>query len=407
MHDEHSADAARAAPNAASVGVVTPDDRAVVLVVDDNPENLTVVGELLQGEYHVRAANSGERALALALQPPSPDLILLDVMMPGMDGHEVLTRLRANARTAEIPVIFVTAMDAPEDELWGLNLGAVDYIAKPIRPAIVLARVRTQVERKRARDLLRDHNAWLEAEIARRMRENQAMQDVSIRALAMLADLRDHETGGHLRRTQAYVRVLAQALRHHPRFSDQLNDRTIDAIAKSAPLHDIGKVGIPDHILLKPGRLTPDEWVIMQTHAALGAQAIERAERDADRPVEFLAYAKEIAHRHHERWDGSGYPDGLVGDAIPISARLMALADVYDALASRRVYKPALPLDTVQQTIVAERGLHLDPDVVDAFAAHRATFEAIAARYADRPDARADDRTTQTVPLRTKDGRLY
>jgi len=319
-------------------------ERPVVLVVDDNPENLTVIGELLQGEFRVRAANSGARALALAQLVPAPDLILLDVMMPGMDGHEVLRRLRSDSLTAEIPVIFVTAMTTAEDELWGLSLGAVDYIGKPIRPGVVLARVRTQIELKRHRDALRYQNIWLEAEITRRMRENQEVQAVSIRALAQLADLRDQETGQHLRRTQEYVRILAQALRHHPRFADQLDDRRIDAIAKSAPLHDIGKVGIPDHILLKPGRLTPEEWAVMQTHAALGAQAIEQAERDAERSIEFLTYAKEIARHHHERWDGSGYPDRLAGDAIPLSARLMALADVYDALASRRVYKAPLPV---------------------------------------------------------------
>ena len=370
-------------------------ERPVVLVVDDNPENLTVIGELLQGEFRVRAANSGARALALAQLVPAPDLILLDVMMPGMDGHEVLRRLRSDSLTAEIPVIFVTAMTTAEDELWGLNLGAVDYIGKPIRPGVVLARVRTQIELKRHRDALRNQNVWLEAEITRRMRENLEVQDVSIRALAMLADLRDQETGQHLRRTQEYVRILAQALRHHPRFADQLDDRRIDAIAKSAPLHDIGKVGIPDHILLKPGRLTPEEWAVMQTHAALGAQAIEQAERDAERSIEFLTYAKEIARHHHERWDGSGYPDRLAGDAIPLSARLMALADVYDALASRRVYKAPLPVAEVAAMIVAERGRHLDPDVVDAFVAKRAEFESIAAHYVDHPS----QEVIQTVAL--------
>ncbi len=384
-----------AQPTTGGPGSAVTNDRPTVLMVDDNPENLTVIGELLQGEYQVRAANSGERALALAHLEPTPDLILLDIMMPGMDGREVLTRLRADPDTADIPVIFVTAMAEPEDELWGLKLGAVDYIAKPIRPGAVLARVRTQIELKRHRDRLRNENAWLEAEVARRMRENQEVQAVSIRALAQLADLRDQETGQHLRRTQEYVRILALALRHHPRFASQLDDRKIDTIAKSAPLHDIGKVGIPDHILLKPGRLNEEEWTVMKTHAALGAQAIERAERDVDRTIDFLIYAKDIARHHHERWDGKGYPDGLAGDAIPLAARLMALADVYDALASRRVYKDALPLDQVAEMIIAERGRHLDPDVVDAFVARRSDFEAIAGYYVDHPATE----TIKTVAL--------
>ncbi|MDP3638478.1 MAG: response regulator, partial [Azonexus sp.] len=300
-----------------------------ILIVDDTPENLSVLGELLQPTYRVRAANSGRRALQIARGKTAPDLILLDVMMPDMDGYQVLVALRADPATRNIPVIFVTAMDATEDEERGLNCGAVDYITKPVRPIIVLARVRAQLEVKRARDFLRDQNSFLEAEVARRMGENQLIQQVSIHALARLAETRDPETGNHLRRTQEYVRTLANGLKNHPRFSAYLTETTIDALAKSAPLHDIGKVGIPDHILLKPGKLTPEEWEIMKTHAELGSNAIEHAEADAEKPVVFLSIAKEIAHYHHEKWDGSGYPAGLAGDAIPISARLMALADVF------------------------------------------------------------------------------
>lgn len=354
-----------------------------ILVVDDAPENLTVLGELLQPAYRVRAANSGQRALEIAASIPQPDLILLDVMMPVMDGYAVLERLQANPQTRDIPVIFITAMDAIEDEEHGLELGAVDYITKPLRPSIVLARVHTQLELKRARDWLRDQNTFLEAEVARRMSENQLIQDVSINALARLAETRDPETGNHILRTQEYVRVLGSRLQRHSRFSDFLTDHTVVLLAKSAPLHDIGKVGIPDNILLKPGRLEPDEWEIMKTHAKLGSDAIERAERDIEHPVEFLALAKEIAHWHHERWDGSGYPDGLAGDAIPISARLMALADVFDALINRRVYKEPIPFAASCEIIVAERGRHFDPDVVDAFTAAIEEFKAIARRYSD------------------------
>ena len=364
--------------------VASPDHHsAVVLIVDDTPENLAVLGEFLQPNYRVLVANSGRRALAIATVNPQPDLILLDVMMPEIDGYQVLAELRQNPRTAQIPVIFVTAMDALEDEQRGLDLGAIDYITKPLRPPIVLARVRVHLELKAARDRLRDQNSFLEAEVARRMAENQLVQDVSIHALARLAETRDSETGNHIHRTREYVRALAVRLQGHPRFAAFLSDRTIRLLVKSAPLHDIGKVAIPDHILLKPGKLTAEEWELMKTHAQRGSEAIEQAERDAEQPVEFLALAKEIAHYHHEKWDGSGYPEGLAGDAIPIPARLMALADVFDALISRRVYKPPLPFAEARTLILAERGRHFDPDVVDAFAAVFDQFAVIARRYSD------------------------
>ncbi|MBK8917873.1 MAG: two-component system response regulator [Betaproteobacteria bacterium] len=357
--------------------------QATILIVDDTPENLTVLGELLQPTYRVRAANSGRRALQIAAGDPTPDLILLDVMMPEMDGYEVLAQLRAKPRTRDIPVVFVTAMDSTEAEERGLDGGAVDYITKPLRPAIVLARVRTQLELKLARDWLRDQNTYLEAEVSRRMSENQLIQEVSIHALARLAETRDPETGNHLRRTQEYVRCLARELRAGGRHAEALGDRAIETLARSAPLHDIGKVGIPDHILLKPGKLTPQEWEIMKTHAALGSEAIAQAERDAAESVEFLAVAKEIAHYHHEKWDGSGYPEGLRGEAIPLSARLMALADVFDALISRRVYKPPMPYQEAREIIVSGSGSHFDPAVATAFEAAFEQFCGIAERYQD------------------------
>ncbi|MFA7292670.1 MAG: two-component system response regulator [Rhodocyclaceae bacterium] len=356
---------------------------ATILIVDDTPENLTVLSEVLQPTWRVRAANSGRRALQIAAGEHVPDLILLDVMMPDMDGYEVITRLKADPRTAEIPVIFVTAMDATEDEERGLDHGAVDYITKPLRPGIVRARVRTHLELKRAKAQLQGENRTLEAEVAHRLRQNQIIQEVSIHALARLAETRDPETGNHLRRTQGYVRTLAEALQLHPRFADYLQPHTIELLVRSAPLHDIGKVGIPDHILLKPGKLTPEEWTIMQTHSRLGHDAIENAEQDAEETVEFLSIAKEIAHYHHEKWDGSGYPKGLAGDNIPISARLMALADVFDALICRRVYKAPMPVAQAREIILEGRGSHFDPDIVDAFTLTFATFDEIAQRYSD------------------------
>ena len=364
-------------------GPATSVTRQTILIVDDQPENLAALGELLQPAYQVRAAVSGQRALQIAVSDLAPDLILLDVMMPEMDGYAILARLRWDVRTCNIPVIFLTARDTIEDEQRGLDLGAVDYLSKPVQPAILLARVRTQLELKQARDRLQDQNAFLEAEVARRMGENLLIQEVSIHALAHLAETRDPETGNHLRRTKEYMRTLARQLQSHPRFAAFLSDRNIDLLVRSALLHDIGKVGIPDHILLKPGPLTPDEWVIMKTHSQLGSAAIEQAERDAEKPVEFLTLAKEITHWHHEKWDGSGYPDGLVGEAIPLSARLMALADTFDALISRRVYKPPMPFIQARAIIAGERGQHFDPDVVDAFLVVATEFQAIAERYGD------------------------
>lgn len=360
--------------------------RPVVLLVDDTPENLSVLGELLQPFYRVRVANSGTRALNVVASEPRPDLILLDVMMQDMDGYEVIQRLRADPATRDIPVIFVTALDATEDERKGLELGAADYITKPVRPAIMHARVRAQLELKRARDRMHDENVWLESQVALRRDENQRLQDVSLRALASLASTRDNETGNHILRTQGYVRVLCEHLAARGRHSSVLTPDGIRFITMAAPLHDIGKVGIPDSILLKPGALDDAEWKVMRTHAEMGAAAIRRAmEEDGGdtRPFGFLLAAIEIAHFHHEKWDGSGYPQGLKAEAIPLPARLMALADVFDALISRRVYKPPFSLEDATAIIVEGRGSHFDPELVDAFVERREDFFAIARRHAD------------------------
>jgi len=359
------------------------DSRPVVLIVDDSSVNLHVLSDLLRPKYRVLAALSGEAGLRVAGALPKPDLILLDVMMPGMDGYTVLARLRENTETRDIPVVFLTALAGAEDEERGLQLGAADYIAKPIKPAVVLARVNTQLEAKQARDWLKDKNSLLEAEVSKRMAENDLTQRLSIRALAHLAEIRDQETGNHILRTQGYVQYLANALCRNPRFSASLDARSIDLLGRSAPLHDIGKVGIPDSILRKPGKLSPQEWEVMKTHAKLGRDAIEKAEQDIEKPLAFLSLAKEIAHWHHEKWDGSGYPDGLAGDDIPVSARLMAVADVFDALVSVRVYKPALPYEEARAIIAQGRGKHFDPDMVDAFLADFESYVAISERYRD------------------------
>ena len=359
-------------------------DKATVLVVDDTPANLSLMTGLLRDIYKVKAAIDGEKALRIAQSDAPPDLILLDIMMPGMDGYEVCRRLQANPVTRDIPIIFLTAKAGIEDEKMGLELGAVDYITKPISPPIVLARVRNHLALKASADFLRNKADFLEAEVVRRTAEVMAIQDVTIMAMASLAKTRDSDTGNHIRRTQHYVKVLAQHLRKHPRFASVLDDdRYIALLFKSAPLHDIGKVGIPDRILLKPGKLTFEEFEIMKTHTTLGRDAIQAAEEHLGMKVEFLNLAKEIAYGHQEKWDGSGYPQGAAGEAIPVGARLMAVADVYDALISRRVYKEGMPHDKAAAIIVQGRGQHFDPDIVDAFVAVQDQFQAIAQRFAD------------------------
>lgn len=358
-------------------------ERQTLLIVDDAPENLALMTGLLKDKYIVKVANSGERALEIIASQPLPDLVLLDVMMPGIGGLEVCRQLKNNARTAEIPVIFLTSMAEMEDEQAGLDAGAVDYIIKPISPAIVHARVKTHLKLKAAADFLSDRNEFLSLEVERRTRQVQVIQDVTIMAMASLAETRDNETGNHLRRTQHYVRLLAKTLQSHPRFCEVLSEDMIEALFKSAPLHDIGKVGIPDRILLKRGRLTPEEFEIMKTHTVLGRDTIAAAEKLLGTPSSFLRCALEIAHSHQEKWDGSGYPMGLAGDDIPVSARLMALADVYDALISRRVYKPAFPHAQAVDIIREGRARHFDPDMVDAFLLISDEFQKIGRLYAD------------------------
>jgi putative two-component system response regulator len=358
-------------------------EKPTILVIDDTPENLALMQLLLHEQYQLQCANSGERGLAMALADTPPDLVLLDIMMPGMDGYEVCTRLKSNPKTRAIPVIFLTSRRSPEDEEKGLGLGAVDYITKPISPAICLARLRTHLSLKASADFMRDKTAFLESEVAKRTRELNAMQEVTILAMASLAETRDSDTGNHIRRTQHYVRALGWKLSSHPRFRDYLSVATITLLYKSAPLHDIGKVGIPDRILLKKGRLTAEEFEIMKTHTTLGRDAIAHAEAALGLELEFLHMAKEIAYSHQEKWDGSGYPQGLAGDRIPISARLMAVADVYDALISRRVYKEPMPHADAVEIIKHASGQHFDPDVVEAFVQIHQQFYAIALTYVD------------------------
>ncbi len=351
-----------------------------ILLVDDNTTNLQVLREALDGQgYKLLVAKSGPSALTI-VEKAAPDLILLDIMMPEMDGYEVCARLKKEPQTMNIPVIFITAMTDQEDEAKGLALGALDYITKPINPELVGARVRNQLELKRHRD-------HLEEMVKRRTRELELTQAILIEGLATLTECRDPETGGHIKRTQNYVKALALKLKDHDRFCEQLSDETIELLYLSAPLHDVGKVGVRDDILLKAGKLTDEEFEEMKKHTTIGHQTLQMIERKLGQST-FLHCAREIAYTHQEKWDGSGYPQGLAGDEIPIAGRLMALADVYDALISKRVYKPPMSHEEASAIIVKGRGGHFDPDVVDAFVALGNTFRNIALAYADYDEER-------------------
>jgi len=362
-------------------------DRPTILIVDDTPDNIMLLSRLLKDKYNTKVATNGTLALQIAQATPSLDLILLDVMMPGLDGYETCRRLKANPATAGIPVIFLTAKNQAEDEALGLALGAVDYITKPVSPAILFARVATQLTLLDARRQLQAHNENLEKLVQDRTAQLALMQEAIILAMASLAETRDSsgvQAGdGHLRRTQRYVRALAQHLRGHPRFAAELTDVNIDLLYRSAPLHDIGKVGIPEHILLKQGQLDREEFEVMKLHAVYGRDTIMLVEKHIGGTNGFLMFAREIAHSHQEKWDGSGYPDHLAGEQIPLSARLMAVADVYDALISRRVYKPAFTHRQALDVMRKGRGTHFDPDVLDAFFEIEDQFAAIAGEFRD------------------------
>jgi cyclic di-GMP phosphodiesterase len=376
---------------------MSKERKPCILVVDDQADNRLILEDLLGRQYEVHVLADGRHALDYLESGGSADLILLDVLMPVMDGFETCRRIKATPALRDIPVLFITSLEGAADEEYGLTLGAEDFIHKPFSPSVVLARVRTHLKLAQASHFLRDRNEALEQLVAERtqeilrqsdelMRSKQALiaaQWATISAFCSLADARDNETGNHIRRTQNYIRVLAERLKGHPRFRDELTDEAIQSLYKSAPLHDVGKVAIPDAILGKPGPLTPEEWAVMKRHTEFGRDAILQAERELGESAGFLRCAREIAYSHHERWDGTGYPEGLAGDEIPLSARLMAVVDVYDALISRRVYKAPYPHEQAVAMIAAGRGSHFDPDVAQAMIDIADEFGDIARRFGD------------------------
>ncbi len=286
--------------------MVMSESSPIILIVDDVPSNLDILGEILKPYFRINCATSGQKAISMAQKDPQPDLILLDVMMPEMDGFSVCRELKDSARTRHIPVIFVTAMNESANEETGFAVGGVDYLTKPVCPQIVLARVRTHLQLHRQQQIL-------EEKVCERTLELQLARDVAIFGLSALAEKRDNETGDHINRTRHYVKTLALALQRISPYCDLLDDLSIELIFKSAPLHDIGKVGIPDAILLKPGKLTPQEFGIMKTHTTIARDAILQGEKalGIDGSTSFLSLAREVAYSHHERWDGAGHPPGV------------------------------------------------------------------------------------------------
>ena len=327
-------------------------EKPVVLVVDDTETNIDVLLEILSDDYEVSVALDGESALEIAFED-QPDIILLDIMMPGLDGYEVCRRLKQHKETFEIPVIFVTAKSEVADEAKGFDLGGVDYIAKPISPPIVKARVRTHVQLKLAQDLLANQNHILEDKVSQRTCELRETQQDIIRKLCRAAEFRDNETGLHVIRMSHYARIIGVAY--------GMNAHDAALLLNASPMHDVGKIGIPDSVLLKPGKLTVEEFKIIQSHPKIGAEIIGVN----DSPL--LQMARDIAYTHHEKWNGTGYPQGLRGEDIPLAGRITAVADVFDALTTVRPYKKEWPVEKALELIQQESGLHFDPDLVTAF----------------------------------------
>lgn len=374
--------------------------RQKVIAVDDQPDNLLIIEDYLGKSYDVITFNLGQAMIDYFESGQKADLVLLDIVMPMPDGYALCNWLKHNPITRDIPVIFLTGLESTDEEAYALSIGAEDFIHKPLSPPVLGARVRNHLLLSQVRHALQNQNRGLEKLVIERTRKIQEQSDELVRrteqlisaqsaiisAFCALVEARDNETGNHVRRTQHYLLALCEKLVHHPRFATELTQANIQLMFKSAPLHDIGKVAIPDHILLKPGKLTPEERLIMQRHAEFGAEAIAAAEREiGEGSASFLGYARQIALTHHERWNGSGYPRGLAGDAIPLAGRLMAVADVYDALISRRSYKPAFPHEEAIGIMRAERGQHFDPDILDCMLDCADQFEDIARCFADPP----------------------
>ncbi|MFP4173362.1 MAG: HD domain-containing phosphohydrolase [Candidatus Hydrogenedentota bacterium] len=356
---------------------------ATILVVDDLEENVHFLTKVLQPKgYRVYPAYDGEEALA-AVAKYAPDIILLDLMLPKLGGLEVCRRLKADSGTYHIPIVVITGVSERDTNLEAIDVGADEYLVKPVDAPMLHARIRSCLRAKSLQDQvieyqhkLEEANHNLEERIRERTRQLERTQHVTVFSLARLAESRDTETGEHLSRIRRYVQVLAQQLAESSEYAEVIDEAFLRELFHSSPLHDIGKVGIPDQILLKPGKLTHEEFEIMKLHAVIGGDTLKAADIEAGKDS-FLSMGRDIAYYHHEKWNGKGYPSGLKGTEIPLAARIVALCDTYDALTSRRPYKEAFTHEFAKEIIVPERGEQFDPAIVDAFLAVEHRFHAI------------------------------
>lgn len=363
-----------------------------LMIIDDEPVNLSILNGLLSPTFLVRAFRSGLDAYQSLGRIANPELILCDVNMPEMNGFEFADKLRSQRQYRDIPLIFITSLDSSGDEEAGFKHGAVDYITKPISPSVVKARVNAHLELKTARDRLKNQNVWLEKEVQNRIKENQIILESTIGVVTQLVETRDSDTGNHIDRTKAYYDILAHSLQKQQLTPEPLTDKYIASIIKASPLHDIGKIGISDTILLKPGKLTPEEFDLIKSHTLIGAKSLQAA---TDLSISlhegaamedsrlFFHEAKNIALYHHERWDGTGYPHGLKGNEIPLSARIMALVDVLDALTNKRVYKAAWGFQETIDYLIAQKGTHFDPLLVEVMLSELDAIKAVWAKLSE------------------------
>jgi putative two-component system response regulator len=358
------------------------DKRKLIIIVDDDITNLTIARNALADHYAVLTAPSGRKLFEL-MEKVTPDLILLDVNMPEMNGHEVLKRLKSQKETGTIPIIFLTAKSGGDDELEGLSLGAVDYIIKPSSPPLLCKRIELHLlVESQKRELLRlngdlqELNDNLKEIVDIKTRSVLELQNALLHTMAELVEYRDDITGGHIDRMRHYLEVLLGALNESGLYHDEVTSWNMELVLLSAQLHDLGKIAIRDDILLKPGKLTDEEFEQIKEHPVIGEQIIEKVRTNTS-DQDFLEYAKTFASAHHEKWDGSGYPRGLAGDNIPLMGRVMAVVDVYDALVSERPYKAAFSHADAVDIIKKSSGSHFDPELVNLFLLCEKEFERV------------------------------
>jgi putative two-component system response regulator len=363
------------------------DKRRIIMLVDDNINTLDMGKEILKAQYTVFPIPSGIKLFEI-LKKVTPDLILLDVEMPDMNGYEVLSRIKAIPNIADIPVVFVTSKTDPGSELTGLNLGAIDYITKPFSPPLLLKRIETHLLMSSQSRELKRYNENLQQMVQDQTEVISELQNALVNAMAEIVEFRDTNTFGHIERTQNYIRLLAEKLIKEGIYTKETAGWDLTILIPSAQLHDLGKIGIKDHILNKPGKFTPEEFEQMKVHTSYGVQIIQKIISNSMKHTmlnvtvtKFLAHATLFAGAHHEKWDGTGYPQGLSAENIPLEGRLMAIADVYDALISERPYKAAMSIAEAEKIIIAGKGSHFDPVLVDLFERLTDEFARIAGEY--------------------------